>query len=196
MECQSQRHPDPRGHRADAGTCARRRRRGGADALWLSEHGWQVTASDISGNALARVRAEADRRGLSVDRLRRDANDREAFPSGGFDLVSLQYGSFQRTPDQRGLHNLLGAVAPGGTLLVVSHDLAPLAEPVDVATQTRMFDPGAYVGIEEIVAAIGEAGDWTIEVHDTRDRPPGAASTHHVRDVLLRAVKSNRSPLA
>ncbi|WP_188895306.1 bifunctional NAD(P)/FAD-dependent oxidoreductase/class I SAM-dependent methyltransferase [Microlunatus endophyticus] len=168
----------------------------GADALWLSEHGWQVTASDISGNALARVRAEADRRGLSVDRLRRDANDREAFPSGGFDLVSLQYGSFQRTPDQRGLHNLLGAVAPGGTLLVVSHDLAPLAEPVDVATQTRMFDPGAYVGIEEIVAAIGEAGDWTIEVHDTRDRPPGAASTHHVRDVLLRAVKSNRSPLA
>lgn len=164
----------------------------GADALWLAEHGWQATATDISANALARVRAEADRRGLAVDCVAVDANDPDAFPNQAYDLVSLQYGSFLRTPDQRGLRNLLGAVAPGGTLLVVGHDLTPLSEPLDVSTQSWMFDPGAYVGVEEIGAALEAGSGWSIEVYETRPRPAGAASTHHVHDVVLRAVRARR----
>lgn len=164
----------------------------GADAIWLAERGWHVTAADISANALARVSAEADRRRLVVDTLCGDANDPDAYPPDCFDLVSLQYGSFLRTPDQRGLRNLLRAVAPGGTLLVVGHDLTPLVVPFDVSMQTRMFDPGAYVGVEEIAAALRELADWTIEVHEIRDRPSGAASTHHVSDVVLRASKTGR----
>ncbi|PJI95264.1 bifunctional NAD(P)/FAD-dependent oxidoreductase/class I SAM-dependent methyltransferase [Luteimicrobium subarcticum] len=163
----------------------------GADALWLAERGWQVTATDISGNALARVRAEADRRGLAVELVRSDANDPEPFGNGTFDLVSLQYGAFKRTPDQRGLRNLFDAVAPGGTLLVVHHDLAPLQEPVDVAAQTRTFDPAAFVGVDEIAAALSDdPGTWDVEVHETRTRPPGAATTHHVDDVVLRARRA------
>ena len=161
----------------------------GADALWLAERGWEVTASDISGNALARVGAEAERRGLAVRSLRADANDPAAFGTGTYDLVSLQYGSFLRTPDQRGLRNLLDAVAPGGTLLVVGHDLTPLREPVDVTSQTRIFDPDAYVGVEEIAGALGDTGGWGVEVHETRPRPSGASSTHHVNDVVLRATR-------
>jgi thioredoxin reductase/SAM-dependent methyltransferase len=162
----------------------------GADALWLAEHGWKVTATDISGNALARVRAEAERRGLAVNLVRGDANDPAPFGTETFDLVSLQYGSFKRTPDQRGLRSLLAAVAPGGTLLVVHHDLTPLRDPVDVATQTRMYDPEAFVGIDEIAAALtADPGTWHVETHETRQRPPGAASTHHVSDVVLRATR-------
>ncbi|TFE36257.1 NAD(P)/FAD-dependent oxidoreductase [Streptomyces sp. ICN441] len=162
----------------------------GADALWLAEHGWKVTATDISGNALARVRAEAERRGLTVDLVRGDAGDPAPFGGKTFDLVSLQYGSFKRTPDQRGVRSLLAAVAPGGTLLVVHHDLAPLRDPVDVATQTRMYDPEAFVGVDEIAEALGaDPGTWQVEVHETRPRPPGAASTHHVDDVVLRATR-------
>jgi thioredoxin reductase/SAM-dependent methyltransferase len=162
----------------------------GADALWLAEHGWKVTATDISGNALARVRAEAERRGLAIDLLRGDANDPAPFGTETFDLVSLQYGSFKRTPDQRGLHSLLAAVAPGGTLLVVHHDLAPLRDPVDVATQTPMYDPEAFVGVDEIAAALtADPGTWHVEIHETRPRPAGAASTHHVSDVVLRATR-------
>jgi len=158
----------------------------GADALWLTEQGWQVTATDISQKALDRVAAEAARRGLDVRCLRADAVVAGAFGADTYDLVSLQYGSFHRSPDQSGLRNLLAAVAPGGTLLVVGHDLSPLLEPVDVATQTRMFDPEAYVGLDEIAAAVkGDA--WQIETLETRDRPPGASSTHHVQDVVLRA---------
>ncbi|OCC14028.1 bifunctional NAD(P)/FAD-dependent oxidoreductase/class I SAM-dependent methyltransferase [Streptomyces sp. PTY087I2] len=162
----------------------------GADALWLAEHGWKVTATDISGNALARVRAEAEQRGLAVQLVRSDANDPAPFGTEVFDLVSLQYGSFKRTPDQRGLRSLLAAVAPGGTLLVVHHDLTPLSDPVDVAVQTRMYDPEAFVGVDEIADALAaDPETWHVETHETRQRPPGAASTHHVSDVVLRATR-------
>lgn len=162
----------------------------GADAIWLAERGWRVTASDISANALARVGAEAERRGVAVDLLHRDANALDAYETGAYDLVSLQYGSFHRTPDGRGLRNLIGAVAPGGTLVVVAHDLTPMQQPIDVATQTRMYDPAAYVGIDEIIAALVADPAWTIEVHEARPRPAGAVSTHHVDDVILRARRA------
>jgi thioredoxin reductase/SAM-dependent methyltransferase len=162
----------------------------GADALWLAERGWKVTATDVSGNAIARVRAEAERRGLSIHLVHGDANDPAPFGTETYDLVSLQYGSFKRTPDQRGLRSLLGAVAPGGTLLVVHHDLTPFSEPFDVATQTRMYDPQAFVGVDEVATALAaDPETWHIEVHETRPRPPGAASTHHVADVVLRATR-------
>jgi SAM-dependent methyltransferase len=136
---------------------------------------------------LDRVAVEAGRRGLDVECLHRDANAPDAFEAGGYDLVSMQYGAVHRTPDRRGLRNLLAAVAPGGTLLVVGHDLTPMREPIDVAEQTRMFDPDAYLGVDEIAAALADAPDWKIELHETRPRPPGAVSTHHVDDVVLRA---------
>lgn len=163
----------------------------GGDAVWLAERGWKVTATDISAHALGRVAAEAGRRGLAVECLHRDANALDAFETGGFDLVSMQYGSIHRTPDRRALSNLLAAVAPGGTLLVVGHDLTPMREPVDVEEQTRMFDPDAYLGIDEIAAALADDPNWQIERHETRSRPPGAASTHHVDDVVLRARRSS-----
>ncbi|WP_199489197.1 FAD-dependent oxidoreductase [Micromonospora craniellae] len=163
----------------------------GADALWLAQRGWRVTASDVSNKALDRIRAEAERRGLKVRTLHSDANDPAAYADETYDLVSLQYGSFQRTPEQRGLRNLLDAVAVGGTLLVVGHDLTWLQHPSDPGEQTRMYDPEAYVGIDEIVAEILASGDWRIDVNETRPRPPGAISTHHVNDVVLRAVRLN-----
>jgi hypothetical protein len=70
---------------------------------------------------------------------------------------------------------------------VVGHDLTPWSNPIDVAKQTRMFDPDAYLGIDEIAAAISDDPDWELELHETRLRPPGAASAHHVDDVVLRA---------
>lgn len=160
----------------------------GGDALWLAEHGWDVTASDISRRALERVDAEATRRGLRVECQHADANALDPFEAGAFDLVSAQYASIPRTPDGRGVHNLLNAVAPGGTLLVVSHDLEPMRAPIDTSTHSRAFDPDAYVRVDDIVAAIAGSPAWDIEVHETRPRPPGAASaSHHVDDGVLRA---------
>jgi hypothetical protein len=85
------------------------------------------------------------------------------------------------------VHHLLSAVAPGGTLLVVGHDLAPMRAPVDSATQSRPFDPDAYVRVDDVAAVVAASSGWEVEVHDTRPRPAGAASSHHVDDVVLRA---------
>lgn len=160
----------------------------GADAIWLAEQGWQVTAADISGRALDRMAAEASRRSLHVEALCVDANAPAAFAPGGFDLVTAFYASIPRTADDRGVHNLMSAVAPGGMLLVVSHDLAPMRAPIDTTTHSRAFDPDAYVRVDDIVAALTDEPDWEIEVHELRPRPPGAASaSHHVDDVVLRA---------
>ncbi len=160
----------------------------GGDAVWLAEQGWTVTANDISRRALERVAAEAQRRGLHVVCQRADANAPHAFGAGAFDLVSAQYASIPRTPDRRGIHNLLEAVAPGGTLLVVSHDLEPMRAPVDSGAHSRPFDPDAYVHVDEVAAALAGAPGWEIEVHETRPRPPGAASAAiHVNDIVLRA---------
>jgi len=160
----------------------------GGDALWLAEHGWRVTANDISRRALARVAAEAERRGACVECHHADANALDAFEAGAFDLVSAQYASIPRTPDNRAVRNLLNAVAPGGTLLVVSHDLEPMRAPVDTLAHSRPFDPDAYVRVEDVAAALADSPTWHIEVHEKRPRPAGAASaSHHVDDVVLRA---------
>lgn len=161
----------------------------GGDAVWLAEQGWQVTANDISQRALDRVGAEAERRGLRVEGNHADANAIDPFATAVFDLVTAHYASIPRTPDGRGVQNLLAAVAPGGTLLVVSHDLAPMRTPIDTTQHSRAFDPDAYVRVEDFAAALAAADEWDIEVHATRPRPPGAASNHHVDDVVLRAKR-------
>ncbi|MHB1534705.1 MAG: FAD-dependent oxidoreductase [Acidimicrobiales bacterium] len=160
----------------------------GGDALWLAEQGWSVTASDISQRALDRVKAAAERRGQRIECHQVDANALDAFEPAAFDLVSAQYASIPRTPDRRGVRNLLNAVAPGGTLLVVSHDLEPMRAPIDTLAHSRPFDPDAYARVDDFAAALADLSAWEIEVHEKRPRPEGAASaSHHVDDVVLRA---------
>ncbi len=163
----------------------------GGDALWLAEQGWNVTASDISQRALDRIDAEAKRRGRRVERHHADANALDAYETAAFDLVSAQYASIPRTPDGRGVRNLLNAVAPGGTLLVVGHDLEPMRAPIDTAAHSRPFDPDAYLRVDDFAAALADSPAWDIVVHEKRPRPAGAASaSHHVDDIVLRARRS------
>jgi thioredoxin reductase/SAM-dependent methyltransferase len=160
----------------------------GGDALWLAERGWRVTANDISRRALDRIAAEAQRRAVPVTGNHADANDPDPFGSATFDLVCAQYASIPRTPDQRALQNILAAVAPGGTLLVVSHDSEPMRRPIDPHAASRPFDADAYLRVEDFARALARSPDWTVDVHEKRPRPAGAASAaHHVDDVVFRA---------
>jgi thioredoxin reductase/SAM-dependent methyltransferase len=160
----------------------------GGDALWLAEQGWTVTASDISQRALDRVGAEACRRRLKVECHRSDANAPAAFETAAFDLVSAQYASIPRTPDGRGVRNLMNAVAPGGTLFIVSHDLEPMRASAGSPDHSRPFDPDAYVQVDDFATALADSPAWDVELHEKRPRPAGAASAaHHVHDIVLRA---------
>lgn len=106
----------PPGRALDAG-CGE-----GADALWLAERGWDVLAVDISTVALDRAAADAERRGLA-GRVRFEQADLTRWtPAGRFDLVTCSY--VHATEAVRGAlyARLAGAVATGGTLLLVQHD--------------------------------------------------------------------------
>jgi 2-polyprenyl-3-methyl-5-hydroxy-6-metoxy-1,4-benzoquinol methylase len=97
----------------------------GRNAVWLAERGWSVTGVDFSDVALANARGLAAERGVEVEWIHSDL--REWQPDGAaFDLVAVLY--LQVPADERRL--VLGraaaAVAPGGTLLVVGHDLQNL----------------------------------------------------------------------
>lgn len=98
----------------------------GGDAVWLAEHGWQVTAVDIAQTALDRASVAAAERGLEgrIDFQRHELP--LSFPTGEYDLVSAQFLHSMVELDRPGLLQLAaGVVAPGGVLVIVDHGEAP-----------------------------------------------------------------------
>ncbi|MEV6201113.1 methyltransferase domain-containing protein [Streptomyces sp. NPDC051771] len=154
----------------------------GADAIWLARSGWDVTAVEVSGVALARAAAHAREAGAGVRWVHAGLTE-AALPPASFDLVSAQYPALLRTPGAAAERALLDAVAPGGVLLFVHH--AGMDE--HHAGQDSAFDPADYVWPSMVAALLGD--DWTIEVDEERPRvlPEGGAGAHHTHDVVLRA---------
>jgi RNA polymerase sigma-70 factor (ECF subfamily) len=99
----------------------------GTNAVWLASHGWEVTGVDWSSVALAKAQARAEAAGVAVDWIEADLMDWSP-PAGAFDLVTIAY--LHVGPEERGpIYSAAArAVAPGGRLLVVGHDLANLTE--------------------------------------------------------------------
>ena len=96
----------------------------GADAIWLARRGWRVTAVDVSGVALERAARHAAAENVTVDWQRHDLGT--SFPAGSFDLVSASFlHSHVELPREKILRAAAGAVAGGGTLLVVGHAGSP-----------------------------------------------------------------------
>lgn len=154
----------------------------GADAIWLARHGWQVTAVDISTTALRRAATAAVDVEGRVAWTRADLNITPP-PADAFDLVSVQYFPLSLQPDHAALRGLLNAVAPGGTLLFASHDLADLSPRLE-----QGFDPGDYYQPDDIAELLDD--DWTVLINGTRPRTaPAPAGTHHTHDTVLRAQR-------
>jgi SAM-dependent methyltransferase len=153
----------------------------GADAIWLARQGWTVTAIDVSDVAIRRAREAADQHGATIEWISGDALA-TAWPAGMFDLVSLQYPALPKAAGEAAMQRLLGALCSGGVLLAVYHDLDHEHRE---HMKSRGVDPDSYVGIDELVALLGE--HFTVERHAIEPRvdpPPGTA---HIADVVLRA---------
>ena len=97
----------------------------GRNAVWLAERGWRVDAVDFSSVAIERARALAAERGVEVNFEVADVTSWEPSPLT-YDLVIVLY--LHLPPEQRrqAIGRARDAVAPGGTLLVVGHDLENL----------------------------------------------------------------------
>lgn len=156
----------------------------GADAVWLAQRGWRVTAADISptvvGHAERYAAEQAPEVAGRIDWVVADLTTWE--PPRHFDLVVSQYvhpeGSFTDF-----VARLADAVAPGGTLFVAGHDHA---DPHSAA-----HAPGrASIGPDAVVAALDPAG-WHVEVAETRTRQVRRGTTElAMHDLVVRARRT------
>jgi len=101
----------------------------GADAIWLAQRGWTVTAIDISDVAVSRAREAAQLNGVAVDWVCGDVLE-VPFSARSFDLVSMQYPALPKAAGEAAVRTLLNTVRPRGLLLAVymdvSSDLVPM----------------------------------------------------------------------
>lgn len=101
----------------------------GQNAIWLATLGWEVTGVDYSEVAVAKARARAERDDVDVTFT---CADLVAFEPerAAYDLVLVLYlhiASTERVPVHA---KAAGAVAPGGTFLLLGHDLSNLTQGV------------------------------------------------------------------
>jgi SAM-dependent methyltransferase len=120
----------------------------GQNAIWLAGIGWDVTAVDYSEVAIAKARARAERDGMEARFVCADLMSYVP-EAGAFDLVLLLY--LHIPPDQRrtALARATDALAPGGTFLLIGHDLTNMTEGVGGPS-----DPSIHVTPDEIVAEL------------------------------------------
>jgi len=121
----------------------------GRNAVWLARRGWRVTGVDFSDVALQAARGLAASARVDVEWIEADAVTWPA-ESRAYDLVAVMYLQLPAAERRAALARAAAAVQPGGTLLVVGHDLLNLTEGVGGPTQADvLFTP------DDVVAEIG-----------------------------------------
>lgn len=152
----------------------------GADAIWLANQGWRVTAVDLSNVALDRGRA-ADT-AHQVSWLQADMLAWQP-PADAYDLISLHYVHLAPAERTALFGRLARAMRPGGMLLLVAH------HPSDQETTIgRPPIPDLFFTADE-VAALLAPGRWEVlfggtRPHSVTDREGRAITIH---DTVLKA---------
>lgn len=121
----------------------------GQNALWLAARNYRVTAVDISPVALAKGRAEAERRNLSIEWVEVDL-DRYVIPKETFDTIVVT-----RFLDRVILPSIEKALRPGGWLFYQTWNTRRLETRPDFSPEF-LLSPGeleeAFAGLQIIEA--------------------------------------------
>lgn len=148
----------------------------GGDALWLAQQGWTVTGVDWSHEGLAQAATEAERLGADVaQRTTWQQADLETWSpdpaAPEADLVTSHFLHLPREAMRRLVAAACDAVAPGGTLLVVLHDVT------DMETGLRRPDTvERFVPVEELADAVTARPDlagWDVGTERRRREQAG-----------------------
>ncbi len=149
----------------------------GRNSIWLAENGWQVTGVDFSPVGLAKAKRLANLRGVEVTWVE-SAVDHWMPPPEGFDLVAVLYLQLPQPARYAALAVAASAVAPGGTLLVIAHDLDNLTRGYggpptpDVLYQVRdVTEVAVHTGLTVVQA------EQAVRIVDTDDGPREALDT-------------------
>jgi SAM-dependent methyltransferase len=95
----------------------------GRNAVWLAERGWQVTGVDFSAVGVGKAAALAGSRGVQADWIAADLLEWEP-ARAAFALVIVFYLQVPASERSTIVGRAAGAVAAGGTFLLVGHDSA------------------------------------------------------------------------
>lgn len=163
----------------------------GRNALWLAARGWHATAADFSTVALQRVRSLAEQQlgGDSARVVTLEADVETWVPQErSYDLVLVVYLQIPKEVRRPIMRAAAEAVAPGGTLLVVGHDLENLT-----SGYGGPQDPAVLYTPDDIVADIEPAGLVTLRAETaTRSLTDDQGEPVEALDALVLA----RRPLA
>jgi 2-polyprenyl-3-methyl-5-hydroxy-6-metoxy-1,4-benzoquinol methylase len=160
----------PAGLALDAGCGA------GADARWLAEQGWTVTAVDVSPTV---VRAAEERTAAEspelVGRITWIAADLTTWEAPErYDLVVSQY-VHPDIPFADFVRRLAAAVAPGGTLLVAGHDHGDAHSSAHAPLDASVSP--------EAIASVLDGASWRVDAAERRTVT--LAGPHPRQDVVV-----------
>ena len=154
----------------------------GQNAIWLAQRGWHVTGVDFSEVAIEKARARGAEAGVEVELLCADLREYEP-ESGAYDLVVILYLHVFAPERALILERAAAALAPGGTLVLVGHDLLNLTAGVGGPSDTRLLHTPDDIFRELPGLEVVKAERVLRDVADA-DRP--------AVDTLVRAVKPLR----
>jgi len=141
----------------------------GQNAVWLASLGWDVTAVDYADVAVAKGIERAARAGVAVDFQVGDLLDYVP-EARSFDLVLILYLHISSDGLRLVLERATGALAPGGTLVLVGHDLLNLTEGVGgPSDRDLLFTPDEVVA--ELPGLEIEKAERLLRDVDGHDRP-------------------------
>ncbi len=154
----------------------------GRNAVWLAERGWDVTGVDFSKVGLDKARRLADRRGVSVHWELADVTEHMPAPES-FGLVIVMYLHLPEAARRVALRHAAAAVAAGGSLLVVGHDIT---NPSEGWGGPR--DSAVLYGPDDVVADL--VGLETVKAERVRRPVPTDDGEKIAIDVLVRATRT------
>ena len=154
----------------------------GRNAVWLATRGWAVTAVDWSEVALDKGRRLAEHQAVEVEWVLADLREWEP-PVPAFDLVIVTY--LQPPADVRALvwRKAAGAVAPGGRLIVIGHDVANLTE-----GWGGPQDPAHLYTAQEVADVVGDDLE-VVRAERVLRREEAEDGVHHAVDNIVVAVR-------
>ncbi|MEY4008045.1 MAG: hypothetical protein RLZZ467_1100 [Gemmatimonadota bacterium] len=153
------------------------------NAVWLAERGWDVDAIDFSAVGLEKGVRLSEHRGVS-DAVHPVVADLTGWSSPRrYDLVLVAYLHLPEPTRTAVFSAAAEAVAPGGTLLVIGHDLANLD-----GGYGGPQDPAVLTTAPALVAAIGPLDVIRAE---PVERPVATPDGERIAiDHVLRAVRT------
>lgn len=159
----------------------------GRNAVWLATQGWTVTGVDFAGTGLAKAERLAAAHGVAVTWVTADATTWTP-PVEGFDLVVVFYLQLPASERGRALRTAVAALAPGGTFLLVAHDLLNLTTGHGGPQAAEVLTTSEGV-VDDLAAASIDLGVELVVEHAGRvDRPVDTDDGPHTAvDTLVRA---------